>query len=176
MFHSERTEGTDVPFPGPENESPRYEHHRRFKPSQLAGSGADGESQMTGLHRLYFLHGEQGELREAYQFARYIRRGAPTVRRGLLGNVRGHRKYRINQGELDDLGREGVPPTAMTAGLSIVGGGRCCPSKQSGLGRTREASDGGGPHARKSSGPNGRRDASSRPGRSPGRRPHRAAR
>ncbi len=134
----------------PENESPRYEHHRRFSPSQLQHLDQMGIPN-DGVSTVYFSHGEQGA-REAYQFARYIS-GGPNGAPAILANVRdtGNPEF---QGELDRLRREGAATDALTAGLSIGAGGAAASRTGSPQVVSARRSDGGG-HSQGNSGPNG---------------------
>ncbi|KPQ10323.1 MAG: Amidohydrolase [Saliniramus fredricksonii] len=134
----------------PENESPRYEHHRRFSPSQLQHLEQMGIPN-DGVSTVYFSHGEQGA-REAYQFARYIS-GGPNGAPAILANVRdtGNPEF---QGELDRLRREGAATDALTAGLSIGAGGAAASRTGSLQVVSARRSDGGG-HTQGNSGPNG---------------------
>jgi len=134
----------------PENESPRYEHHRRFSPSQLQHLEQMGIPN-DGVSTVYFSHGEQGA-REAYQFARYIS-GGPNGAPAILANVRdtGNPEF---QGELDRLRREGAATDSLTAGLSIGAGGAAASRTGSLQVVSARRSDGGG-HTQGNSGPNG---------------------
>jgi len=134
----------------PENESPRYEHHRRFSPSQLQHLEQMGIPN-DGVSTVYFSHGEQGA-REAYQFARYIS-GGPNGAPAILANVRdtGNPEF---QGELDRLRREGAATDALTAGLSIGAGGAAARQTVGPQVVSARRSDGGG-HTQGNSGPNG---------------------